>query len=870
MSKNPQPPSPSAGQASLSGFSRLNIRAKLLLSIVTLGLVAIVATAGVSYYLSREALQQEAFAKLTAVGKAKADSIESYYQNIRYELSSTADSLTVRNALRELSSARRVLLDELAKAGAPVDAATEATIRRDVSTYYQNVLLANLAKVRSSGIGDVKDYVQPDLEANVLQFVYTVKNPAVVGSKSDNNELESIRTNPALDARFREAFVKTSFARAHAAYHPWLTEVRTRYGYYDIFVCDADGNVVYTNFKELDFNGNLRTGPEKGTGLGEAYAAAWAADRDKTLDGHVRLTDFKPYPKSYDAPAAFISAPIFGADGRKEGVFIYQMPVDRINAVMTSHGKQEEFGLGKSGESYLVGPDFIQRTDSRFMAGLSAEQKRKTVASDGQALSETTIGVLPVKTTGAEKALSKGSEAVGAAVYPDYRGTPVVGYYAPLNVKGLNYAILSEIDASEAFAPAQKQAIASSVVAFFALLLFIGSGIWLANGFTQPIVALARTSERLAAGDLTARANLARQDELGTLATGFNRMVESLAATQTRLSEENKALQANIRDLLGVVSDASDGNLSVRAKVTEGALGNVADALNLMFDNIGELLGKVRQVASQVGSAASQIQGSADTLAQGAERQSNEIVNTTSAVQEMSANIEAVSNNATTAAEAARRAKEASEDGNRSVSEVINGMEKLREDVQALAKKIKRLGERSMEISTITNTIAEISNQTNILALNAAIEAARAGEQGRGFAVVAEEVRKLAERTAGSTREIEKLIGSIQAETNEAVASMEAQTHAVEQESRIVSAAGEALGRIREVSLQSAELINEINLSGKQQVRGAAGVAQAMEIVAQVADQARNGAQQTKQSTQGLTELAEELNRSVAQFKLAA
>ncbi len=387
---------------------------------------------------------------------------------------------------------------------------------------------------------------------------------------------------------------------------------------------------------------------------------------------------------------------------------------------------------------------------------------------------------------------------------------------------------------------------------------------------TRPLNQVADAAERVVRGDLNVRANVETRDEIGLLANGFNRMLDTLAGTQRRLADENTALQSNIRDLLGVVSDASDGNLTVRAKVTEGALGNVADALNLMFDNIGDLLGKVRQVAGQVGAAATQIQGSADSLAHGAEKQSDEITNTTAAVQEMTANIEAVATNAATAAEAARRAKEASEDGNRSVSEVISGMEKLREDVQALAKKIKRLGERSMEISTITSTIAEISNQTNILALNAAIEAARAGEQGRGFAVVAEEVRKLAERTAGSTREIEKLISSIQSETNEAVASMEAQTHAVEQESRIVSAAGDALARIREVSLQSAELVTEINLSGKQQVRGANGVAAAMEVVAQVADQARVGANQTKQSTQGLTQLADELNRSVAQFKLAA
>ena len=318
------------------------------------------------------------------------------------------------------------------------------------------------------------------------------------------------------------------------------------------------------------------------------------------------------------------------------------------------------------------------------------------------------------------------------------------------------------------------------------------------------------------------------------------------------------------------MSDASDGDLSVRATVTEGALGNVADALNLMFENVGELIEDVQAASLRVASASTEIQVASEQLAQGARKQADEVVNTTAAVQEMSSNIESVANNAGVAAEAGNRTQEASEAGNQAVSKVIEGMNRIRENVLAGAKKIKRLGDRSMEISTIVNTIEEISAQTDMLALNAAIEAARAGEHGRGFSVVAEEVRKLAERTATATREIEKLIAGIQAETNEAVSSMEEQTSEVENESRVVAGAGESLTNIRQATEQAAELINEISLSAKQQVRGAAGVVQAMEVVADIAKQAQSGADQTKNSTEELATLANELTSTLGQFKVAS
>jgi twitching motility protein PilJ len=234
----------------------------------------------------------------------------------------------------------------------------------------------------------------------------------------------------------------------------------------------------------------------------------------------------------------------------------------------------------------------------------------------------------------------------------------------------------------------------------------------------------------------------------------------------------------------------------------------------------------------------------------------------------MAESIERVSGTAETAATAARRTQESALAGAGSVQNAVRGMEDLRSKVQAGAKKIKNLGDRSMEITGIVGTIAKISDQTNMLALNAAIEAARAGEHGRGFSVVADQVRQLAERTAAATQEIEGLVRLIQGETNDSVEAIEQQTSVVEEESRIVSQAGEALTRIQEVSTHSAELIADINEIAKQQVDGAVGVSKVIEQVSEIARRTELGASQSLQATRELAALSQRLQASVNQFQL--
>jgi twitching motility protein PilJ len=287
-----------------------------------------------------------------------------------------------------------------------------------------------------------------------------------------------------------------------------------------------------------------------------------------------------------------------------------------------------------------------------------------------------------------------------------------------------------------------------------------------------------------------------------------------------------------------------------------------------MLDNFSKVLERVRKAAIDVQANASDILISSEQMATGANQQDQEITNTSSAVEELTVSMKQVSNNAEASAEAARRALDAAEQGNRSVRDTLEGMQRIRSSVQATAKKIKSLGDRSLEISDIVKVINDITEQTNLLALNAAIEAARAGEAGRGFAVVADEVRKLAEHSRTATKDISALIKSIQAETNEAVVVMEEGTKEVEVGARLADQAGKALEAISSVVRQSAELVQEISLASKQQVRGTEGVANAMQIISNITRQTSQGTRQTARTVETMVKLSEQLNEALSQFKI--
>ncbi len=437
-------------------------------------------------------------------------------------------------------------------------------------------------------------------------------------------------------------------------------------------------------------------------------------------------------------------------------------------------------------------------------------------------------------------------------------GAVALAYHAGKNAGGLSALDVGSLPAGAS--GALFGAIGLAAVALISLVLVLSRSV------LKPLGELARFSERLAAGDSRARAEVASQDEFGVIAENCNRSAAKVAQAITNQQAQD-LLQRSITDLLNTINQVARGDLTIRGKVTNDALGNVVDSVNFMLDNFTKVLERVRKAAIDVSTSANQILDAADDMTAGATQQDQEITNTSSAVEELTVSMKQVSNNAEASAEAARRALDAAEQGNRAVNDTLDGMQRIRSSVQATAKKIKSLGDRSLEISEIINVINDITEQTNLLALNAAIEAARAGEAGRGFAVVADEVRKLAEHSRSATKDIAALIKAIQAETNEAVVVMEEGTREVEAGAGLADQAGKALEAISSVVRQSAELVQEISLASKQQVRGTEGVANAMQIISGITRQTTQGARQTASTVGNMVRLSEQLNEALAQFR---
>jgi twitching motility protein PilJ len=316
------------------------------------------------------------------------------------------------------------------------------------------------------------------------------------------------------------------------------------------------------------------------------------------------------------------------------------------------------------------------------------------------------------------------------------------------------------------------------------------------------------------------------------------------------------------------MGDLADGDLTVTATVTEDITGAIADSINYAIDALRSLVTTINETSEKVSSSAQETRATAMHLAEASEHQAEQITSATEAIAEMSRAIDQMSKDATESAEVAQRSVEIASKGADTVRKGIQGMDNIREQIQETAKRIKRLGESSQEIGDIVELIDDIADQTNILALNAAMQAAMAGEAGRGFAVVADEVQRLAERSSNATKQIEALVKTIQADTNEAVSSMETSTSGVVAGAKLAEDAGDALMEIENVSGYIADLTRKIADSAQSQSAEAARIDDTMGVIQEITKQTTEGTNQTASSIGKLAELADELQRSVAGFRL--
>ena len=332
--------------------------------------------------------------------------------------------------------------------------------------------------------------------------------------------------------------------------------------------------------------------------------------------------------------------------------------------------------------------------------------------------------------------------------------------------------------------------------------------------------------------------------------------------------QENKRNQEAILRLLNEMGNLADGDLTVQASVTEDVTGAIADSINFTIEELRTLVKGINSATDQVTRATQDAQAISNRLYDASQRQSREIQQASGSVLQMAQSIDEVSLSAAQSARVAQQSLAAAEKGAQSVQNQIAGMNDIRTQIQDTSKRIKRLGESSLEIGEIVELISDITEQTNVLALNAAIQAASAGEAGRGFTVVAEEVQRLAERSGEATKQIEAIVKTIQADTQDAVAAMEKSTVGVVEGTKLSDAAGQALDEIRRVSRELAELIGGISTQTQRQSTSVSDVTRGMQDILKITEETTEGTKETNVSIGQLTKLAVELRNSVAGFKV--
>ncbi len=389
-------------------------------------------------------------------------------------------------------------------------------------------------------------------------------------------------------------------------------------------------------------------------------------------------------------------------------------------------------------------------------------------------------------------------------------------------------------------------------------------------GVIDPVNKIQSTVNRVREGDVEARSNLDSRDELGQLASVLDALLDEKEQALTVKEQENKALNGSIIELIQNVFRISQRDLTIRVPVAEDVTGAIADSINQLAESIESVLHEVNAVSGRVNSASIQVKSQSETVLSYASREQEEIIETLRGLESAVKAMELISKLAMLSNTASKRAIKSSETAMESVSQTINSINKIRQTIHEAEKRIKRLGERSQEIGGIVSLINNISERTHVLSLNASMHAASAGEAGRGLMVVVDEVQRLAENSREATAEIESLVNNIQLETADTINVMNAVISDVVEGTRLAEEAGERMGETRATTQTLVESVMRIAQNSVKQAK----VAKELRVRASMIDETtlatNKEMQQQALLSDELVNAAEELQRSVSVFKLAA
>lgn len=704
--------------------------------------------------------------------------------------------------------------------------------------------LAGIRKLKTHMVQDYFAERRKDLEqiSNTLSYLYEVGSKKIQAVEKKKNPSQ---------AELSKVIKSAVSPLAEGGKIDMIKHLKHQSGFENIYLINRSGYVFHAANHGPDRYTNLLTGPFKHTNLAKLTAEVF---NTKSFG----MADFEIYMPAQNAPAAFMAQPVIHNDEVKFIVAV-QLSINQIDAVA-----EERTGLGQTGETYFVGKDKMLRNDSYHM---KKEKVLTTILSPEYKVD-----------TEASRSAMRGES--GTKVMKNYRDVLTLSSWQPVtivdpnpvNPEGIHWALITEIEESEVNQPAAafglKMASAMGGAMAGAMLLVLISAIFLSGSLTRQIKHIMALFNEIGMGNFNARCKVISRDELGTMAQSLNSMLDNtLHLIQS--NEERDKMQDAIMKLLMDISALTEGDLTIRAEVTEDMTGAIADSFNTMAEQLSRLVSHVKKSTLEVSTTSQEVSKTTIELSRKSDEHATQITGAVKAIEEMSKSIRVVSQHAVQSADVSDQAKQSAVSGAEAVRQTNIAMNAIRERVQEAARAIKRLGESSQEIGNIVQIINDISDRTSILALNASIQAAMAGDAGRGFAVVADEVQRLAEQSTNSTKQIETLVKTIQGEINEAGLRMDDSIQQVVHGTKLADGAHNKLEEIEEVSAQLADLVQAISKAANEQAESSESISSTMKKVGETTSQASLQGKLTALSITNLAETSKQLRASVEAFKLA-
>ncbi len=638
--------------------------------------------------------------------------------------------------------------------------------------------------------------------------------------------------------------------------HEYYQEYVKAYGYYDLFLINPDGYCFYSAGREADYQTNFANGKYADSNLGKLF-------RQVMETKSYGVADFSPYAPSNGVPGAFIAQPLVHG-GEAELVVALQLSLDAINSIM-----QQRAGMGETGESYLIGEDKLMRSDS-FLDPVNhtvdASFKNPSTGS--------------VDTQASREAIAGNSNS---EIITDYNGNSVLSSYTPIKIDGLHWALIAEIDESEAMASVKTMQKIAALIVLVSAAIIIMVAFFMLRLIMAPIKVVVENLRELSQGegDLTQRlkmncptcSDVMNCSEPGCRSYGKNGMCWEISGTMSNNPDCIEVTSGKMKDCIDC-KVYKQSNYDELQELSSN-FNNFILKLQHMFKEVVHGVVTISSATTELSAIAEQMSGSADNVSS----QSNSVA---TAAEEMSVNMDSVAaateettTNMNIVASAAEEMTATIADVNANTEEASKVTGEAVKEALSATEKVQQLGLAASEISKVTEVITDISGQTNLLALNATIEAARAGEAGKGFAVVANEIKELAKQTADATGQIKNQIEDIQNSTSETVTQIERITEVInnvnDTVNTITGAVSEQTAATDEIAsnvAQAAQGLSEVNENVAQSSSVSGQIAQDITMVSQASGEMSSSSSEVQSSASELSRTAEKLKDMVSGFKL--